>query len=120
MSKLEFAPNMAIRPASLPMDRSLLMAACAKSTPIEIACDGRWPQSQAGREDKATIASNLSVRLLCEAGLTLWPSQRYCGPLFHAPSELRLVVAAKMRPSTFHKNPESGGPLGFTHASCSW
>ena len=72
MSGLEFAPNVVICPTSAPMDRSLLIAACGKSIPIEIVSDGKWPESNGGRKNKAAEAWNLSVRLLYKAGFASW------------------------------------------------
>ena len=72
MSQLQSPPNLVICPESARIERSLLQAACAQSLPIEIVCDGKWPQRNRPPEDKATQAWNLAVRLLFKAGLTPW------------------------------------------------
>src|ERR1700722_51611 len=68
MSQLQSPPNLVICPESARIERSLLQAACAQSLPIEIVCDGKWPQRNRPPEDKATQAWNLAVRLLFKAG----------------------------------------------------
>ena len=72
MSHLEFPPNVVICAAPARMERSLLLAACAQSLPIEIVSDGSTTGPDRPQEDNATQAWDLTVRFLFKAGLTPW------------------------------------------------
>jgi hypothetical protein len=72
MSNLEFPPNVVICSIPTRLERSILNAASAQFLPIEIVCDEKAPETEQPRDDKATQAWNLSVRLLYKASLVPW------------------------------------------------
>jgi len=72
LGKLEDAPNVVLCAAPAWVERDLLKAACAQILPTEIVRDGISAEAEGAREDCATQAWNLSVRLLYKAGLTPW------------------------------------------------
>jgi hypothetical protein len=72
MPQLENPPSMAICAVPSGLERSYIDAACTQSLPIEILRDGKMVEGSGVRMDKATLAWDLSVRLLHKAGLTPW------------------------------------------------
>jgi len=72
MSEMESPPHLVICSVPARIESSLLRAACSQSIPIEIVCDGMWPQRNRALEDKATQVWDLAVRLLFKAGLLPW------------------------------------------------
>jgi hypothetical protein len=72
LSKLEFPPNVAICAVTSRVDRALLKAACAQFLPTEILVGGKLQGNEALNEDAATVAWNLTTRLLYKAGITPW------------------------------------------------
>ena len=72
MGNLELPPDLVICAIPARLERALLNAACTQSLPTEILCDGKIPETDGPRQDKATQAWDLTVRLLFKAGLTPW------------------------------------------------
>ena len=72
LSTVEFPPTIVICAIPAQVERSLVLASCLQSLPIEIIRDRKNPDGGEPQEDKATQAWNLSVRLLHKASLTPW------------------------------------------------
>jgi hypothetical protein len=72
LTTVEFPPNIVICAIPAQVERSLVIASCLQSLPIEIIRHGKNPDAEGQLEDKATPAWNLSVRLLHKASLTPW------------------------------------------------
>jgi hypothetical protein len=72
LAQLEFPPSVAIFAVPGWADRTSLKAAFAQSLPIEIVSDGKLAKASGPWMDKATLAWDLSVRLLHKSSLTPW------------------------------------------------